>query len=115
MKGNSDALSGALGNLIENALRHNTNNVEIDLTLKPVDDGYCIRIEDNGVGIEDDIKGQIFNPFFTTSSSGTGLGLAVVQNVILSHGGAIRLLDDKNRKYQTGAGFVICLPGMNEE
>jgi two-component system sensor histidine kinase FlrB len=115
VKGNNDAISGALGNLVENALRHGGDNVDIEMTLLAVEDGFCIRIEDNGVGIDEDIRGQIFNPFFTTSSNGTGLGLAVVQNVILSHGGAIRLLDDKNKKYETGVGFVICLPGMNQE
>jgi two-component system sensor histidine kinase FlrB len=115
VKGNNDALSGALGNLVENALRHGGDKVKIEMTLMPVEDGFCIRIEDNGVGIDEEIRAQIFNPFFTTSSNGTGLGLAVVQNVILSHGGAIRLLDDKNRKFETGAGFVICLPGMTQD
>ena len=115
VKGNNDALSGALGNLVENALRHGGDKVKIEMTLMPVEDGFCIRIEDNGVGIDEEIRAQVFNPFFTTSSNGTGLGLAVVQNVILSHGGAIRLLDDKNRKFETGAGFVICLPGMNQD
>mgnify|MGYP001552587718 FL=1 len=113
VKGNNDAISGALVNLVENSLRHGGEQVEIEMTLMPVEDGFCIRIEDNGVGIDEEIRGRVFNPFFTTSSNGTGLGLAVVQNVILSHGGAIRLLDDSNKKYETGAGFVICLPGMN--
>ena len=115
VKGNNDALAGAFANLIENAIRHGGEQVTIDLSLVPVEDGYCVRIEDDGVGIAEDIKHDIFNPFFTTSSSGTGLGLAVVQNVILAHGGAIRLLDDDKRKHDSGAGFVICLPDMNEQ
>jgi two-component system sensor histidine kinase FlrB len=115
VKGNNDALAGAIGNLIENAIRHGGEQVSIDLSLTPVEDGYCIRIEDDGTGIAEDIRHEIFNPFFTTSSSGTGLGLAVVQNVILAHGGAIRLLDDEKRRHESGAGFVICLPDMNEQ
>ncbi len=115
VKGNNDALAGALGNLIENAIRHGGEQISIDLSLTPVEDGYCIRIEDDGVGIAEDIRHQIFNPFFTTSSSGTGLGLAVVQYVILAHGGAIRLLDDNKRRHESGAGFVICLPDMSEQ
>ena len=115
VKGNNDALAGALGNLIENATRHGGESITIDLILTRVEDGYCIRIEDDGVGIADDIKHEIFNPFFTTSSSGTGLGLAVVQNVILAHGGAIRLLKDEKRNHESGAGFVICLPDMTEQ
>jgi len=112
IKGNSDALSGAIGNLIENALRHGGQRVTVSLTLMPVEDGFCIRVEDDGAGIAEDIRAKIFNPFFTTSSGGTGLGLAIVQNVVLSHGGAIRLLDDNSKQQPTGAGFVICLPGM---
>lgn len=108
--GNHDALSGAISNLIENAVRHGGDNISIEVELTPVEDGYCIMIEDDGIGIEADIRQQIFDPFFTTSSDGTGLGLAVVQNVILSHGGAIRLLDKKGSEAQKGAGFVICLP-----
>jgi two-component system sensor histidine kinase FlrB len=115
VKGNNDALAGALGNLIENATRHGGESITIDLFLARVEDGYCIRIEDNGVGIAEDIKHEIFNPFFTTSSSGTGLGLAVVQNVILAHGGAIRLLKDEKHNHESGAGFVICLPDMTEQ
>lgn len=116
VKGNNDALSGSLSNIIENALRHGGEQVNVVMTLKPVDDGYCIRIEDDGVGIDDEIRHKIFDPFFTTSSSGTGLGLAVVQNVILSHGGAIRLLDAASMQQSNGAGtgFVICLPDMQE-
>ena len=112
VKGNHDALSGAINNLIENAVRHGGTQVNIQLTLTPVEDGYCIRIEDDGVGIEAGIREQIFDPFFTTSSDGTGLGLAVVQNVVLAHGGAIRMLDDERRQNTSGAGFVICIPGM---
>lgn len=113
VKGNYDALSGAVSNLIENAVRHAGEQVNILLELTPVEDGYCIRIEDDGKGIEAEIEDHIFNPFFTTSSDGTGLGLAVVQNVVLSHGGAIRMLDKQALKNQQGAGFVICIPGMN--
>ncbi len=115
VKGNHDALSGAISNLIENSVRHGGEAVNIDLSLMPVEDGFCIRIEDDGKGIDDEIREQIFDPFFTTSSDGTGLGLAVVQNVILSHGGAIRMLNDRSRKAPTGAGFVICIPGMIKE
>ncbi len=115
IKGNHDAISGALVNLIENAIRHGGENMHIDMSLSPVEDGFCIRIEDDGVGIPDDIRKNIFNPFFTTSSDGTGLGLAVVQNVILAHGGAIQLLNQKSLKHSQGAGFVICLPAMHTD
>ncbi len=114
IKGNSDALGGAVANVIENALRHGGEKINVSMKLTPVDDGYCIRIEDDGIGIPKDIQKDIFNPFFTTSSDGTGLGLAVVQNVILSHGGAIELLNRKSTDTSCGAGFIICLPAMQD-
>jgi hypothetical protein len=49
---------------------------------------------------------NIFNPFFTTKSTGTGIGLAIVHRIITSHRGTIEV---KN-KPEGGASFVICLP-----
>ena len=69
VKGNNDALAGALGNLIENAIRHGGEQVSIDLTLMPVEDGYCVRIEDDGVGIGEDIRQEIFNPCLRSITS----------------------------------------------
>ncbi|MGD2118268.1 MAG: ATP-binding protein [Chromatiales bacterium] len=109
--GNTEALAGAFANLIENAARHGGEQVDIDVYLTPVDDGYCIRVEDNGSGIPAAIRDKVFDPFFTTSSDGTGLGLAVVQNVVLAHGGAIRLIEAASG----GAGFIICLPDLTQE
>ncbi len=48
-----------------------------------------IQIEDNGPGVPDHLKGQIFDPFVTTKPSGTGLGLALVAKIIGDHGGII--------------------------
>ena len=113
VKGNSDALCGAFVNLVENAVKHGGENINIKLTLTPVEDGFCLNIEDDGMGISEDIIDKIFDPFYTTSSDGTGLGLAVVQNVVLAHGGAIGMLDEHRKESMGGAGFVICLPGLN--
>ena len=52
--------------------------------------GHCaIIVEDSGPGIADDIRGQIFEPFFSTKEKGTGLGLATVYSVLESHGGTV--------------------------
>lgn len=48
-----------------------------------------LSVEDHGPGIPDDIREQIFNPFFTTKQQGTGLGLAIVQRIVDLHGGRI--------------------------
>jgi two-component system, NtrC family, sensor kinase len=67
-----------------------------------------IRIQDNGVGIPEDIQNQIFNPFFTTKSvdTGKGLGLSVCYRIIQSHQGTIAVESTPGN----GAMFTIKLP-----
>lgn len=105
--GNPDALLGAFSNLICNALEHGQAGVRVQVDLGRSDDGMInVRIRDNGPGIPEDIRSQVFDPFFTTRSDGTGLGLAVVQSVILAHRGRVRL----DCAEGPGACFLIELP-----
>ena len=109
--GNQDSLLGALMNLANNAIAHGGAEVLLQIEMKCASDAVLeILISDNGIGISEDIKEQIFNPFFTTSSDGTGLGLAVVQSVILAHEGNITLISS----VLGGASFKICLPVWQE-
>jgi len=64
-----------------------------------------LHIKDNGVGIPDDVREKIFQPFFTTKAMGTGLGLAVVRRIIEGHGGSIELAGSEG-----GTDFRIELP-----
>lgn len=101
--GRQDALQGVLGNLIDNALQHGANEIRISLS-----GGERINLifSDNGYGIPAEYRGRIFDPFFTTRSGGTGLGLAVVQNVILSHHAEIQL----SEAGRDGAVFELEFP-----
>ena len=65
-----------------------------------------IMILDNGPGIEEAALGKLFRPFYTTKADGTGLGLAVVQKIIVQHGGRV---DVRNRP-EGGAAFTVTLP-----
>ncbi len=65
-----------------------------------------IRISDTGPGIDQTIRAKLFQPFFTTKKSGTGLGLNICQKIIRAHGGNITLEQSRRR----GCTFVICLP-----
>jgi signal transduction histidine kinase len=65
-----------------------------------------ITVFDNGPGIEANAMVKLFRPFFTTKANGTGLGLAVVQKIIVQHGGQV---EARNRP-EGGAAFIVTLP-----
>jgi signal transduction histidine kinase len=71
------------------------------------DSGYQrITVFDNGPGIPAASLAKLFRPFFTTKANGTGLGLAVVQKIIVQHGGQVIA---RNRP-EGGAAFIVTLP-----
>ncbi len=72
--------------------------------------GQRISITDNGPGIPAEALTKIFMPFYTTKSNGTGLGLAVVQKIVVQHGGSI----DARNQSQGGAEFIVWLPFVRE-
>mgnify|MGYP001215858743 CR=1 FL=1 len=84
-----------------------SGTIEIETKLK---NKSCIEItiSDNGPGIPEDIKGKVFDPFFTTREpgKGTGLGLSVSYGIVKKHGGEIFVQDGA----EEGARFVIDLP-----
>ncbi|MBY0578130.1 MAG: GHKL domain-containing protein [Burkholderiales bacterium] len=106
LKGSRKALSGALLNLLENAMQASTSGGRITLCANQ-EDGYAvIAVKDEGRGVESRVRERLFEPFFTTRQEGTGLGLAIVRAVVQSHGGRITV------KSATGHGseFILELP-----
>lgn len=103
--GNRDALVGAICNLLENSLNHCAEAPQLSLSLACDERMAVLHIRDNGPGVPADVRERIFDPFFTTRERGTGLGLAVVQSVLLAHDGSIRLCESDR-----GACFELRLP-----
>ena len=65
-----------------------------------------ISVSDNGPGVPNDVAERVFRPFFTTKAHGTGLGLALVQKIIVTHNGRVTAGNDDGG----GARFVVTLP-----
>ena len=68
--------------------------------------GIEIALHDTWPGVPEEVREQIFNPFFTTKSSGVGLGLSIVSKIVDDHGGWIRV-ESRTAK---GACFRVLLP-----
>jgi PAS domain S-box-containing protein len=65
-----------------------------------------ISVSDNGPGVPEDVADRVFRPFFTTKAHGTGLGLALVQKIVVTHNGRVTVGNDDGG----GARFVVTLP-----
>ena len=97
-------LRQALFNLILNAVQAANGNGEIEVFAQRVSASEAlIEIRDNGPGVAPENRTEIFKPYFTTQKTGTGLGLAVVQQIVLAHGWEIECLPNN----PTGAIFRI--------
>ena len=89
-------LEPVLLNLLRNAYQatQHLENPEIRLTGSLNRRGnIVIAVADNGPGVPDDLSKKIFVPFFTTKEQGSGVGLALARQVMIAHGGFIRLGD----------------------
>lgn len=104
----SGQMQRALLNLMFNALDAASDEGTVWVFVKNgATPGTCaIHVADNGPGVPEDIKDQIFNPFFTTKDSGTGLGLAIAHRIAEAHGGRVEVMD----RAGGGAEMVLTLP-----
>jgi signal transduction histidine kinase len=89
--GDRALLRQALTNLIANAEQATPGGGHITLAAQRVEGGIEISVTDEGVGIPEDLQTRVFDLYFTTKEDGTGIGLAVVHQVVQLHGGRIRL------------------------
>ena len=97
-----------LTNLVKNALQatEETENPEIIVDVSSESEFLKISVSDNGKGIANELKELIFEPKFTTKTSGMGLGLAMIKNIIEAYDGNISFTSEKNK----GTTFTVILP-----
>lgn len=119
--GDTDLLHRAVLNLVLNAVQFSEPGGRVEVVLEPweaegtprgtrIEDAVRLRVRDRGPGVEADEIGRIFDPFYTTRSGGSGLGLAMVHRAVEAHEGAVFV----DQPSDGGTEFVIFLPGRSE-
>ena len=93
-------------NLLLNASEAMINGGKIHIQTQLVNNFVEIVIRDNGPGLPQSVRRNLFTPFTTTKPKGLGLGLSIVKRIIDSHGGEIRLISEVGY----GTEFTIRLP-----
>lgn len=96
----------AILNLVRNALEAMPNGGTLVVSTACRGSRVVLTVRDTGKGMNEQERQQVFKPFFSTKSSGTGLGLPLTQQIVAEHGGSIRCESAPNK----GATFVIELP-----
>jgi two-component system nitrogen regulation sensor histidine kinase NtrY len=103
-----DQMKRVMINLIKNSLAAIERDGEINIKTSYDPKLQMVRLEvsDNGCGIADEDKGRLFEPYYSTKKSGTGLGLTIVNAIVADHNGYIRVRDNEPK----GTTFLIELP-----
>jgi signal transduction histidine kinase len=97
-------------NLLENSLAACVNPVQIDVTCEDavmgVVPGLRLSVRDNGPGFTSEQRQRVFERFYTTKPTGTGMGMAIARRIVEAHGGTIAVANNPS----PGAEIIISLP-----
>ena len=110
------ALTDAIENLIDNAIKYSPSGTKIAVSCTSTDHQACVEVRDQGVGISNDELPRIFDKFYRgrrgdmSNVHGTGLGLALVKATVEAHGGEVEVMSDPGR----GSCFRLRLPIVSE-
>jgi two-component system, LuxR family, sensor kinase FixL len=101
-------------NVLDNALAACQDPVEIYISCETTHmdsmPAICVRVRDNGPGLNAEQRRRIFEPFYTTKPTGTGLGMAITERLVEAHGGTITVGDGQ----PLGAEFIVTLPRKSQ-
>ena len=102
----SEQLTQALGNLIKNAIEAMPDGGTLNVSTQSVSEGTIrIEIQDTGIGMSPETLAQIFEPYYTTKDTGTGLGMAIVQRIVTDHDGEIFVKSEEGVGTTVGIDF----------
>jgi two-component system, NtrC family, sensor kinase len=103
--GDGDQLRQVFLNLMLNAIDAMPSGGTLTVRTR-AEAAAIVEIEDTGIGIPDEIRPRLFEPFFTSKASGTGLGLAISAHIVTQHGGRIEV----ESRLANGSLFRVVLP-----
>lgn len=106
VQGDAEQIKQVLLNLTMNAIQATGDSGVVTVGARRDGRHVMLIVADDGPGVPEEMRSRIFDPFFTTRDSGTGLGLAVVQQIVTQHGGRIDVETNGSR----GARFVVSIP-----
>lgn len=107
-----DLMQQALLNVMVNGIQAMAEKGgDLDVELEPAGDAWLIRIRDEGAGIPDEIRDQIYQLYFTTKGKGSGIGLAMAFQIVQLHGGTIEFASAVGE----GTEFRIEIPAIEAE
>jgi signal transduction histidine kinase len=106
LSGDKVKLRQVLNNIVLNALQAMEGKGTLTVATRRHKEMIEMHVMDSGPGISTELKGRIFNPFFTTKRTGTGLGLSVSYGIVRAMGGSI----DVESAPGEGATFIVRLP-----
>ncbi|MEK6376111.1 MAG: HAMP domain-containing sensor histidine kinase [Acidobacteriota bacterium] len=107
-----EAVSRALLNLIDNAIKYSGDDKVLDIALRQTEEHVVIEVTDHGIGIDPTDLSRIFEPYYraqfsdTQTRRGAGLGLTLVQQIVASHGGTIEV----ESQPRSGSTFRLLFP-----
>lgn len=112
----AEKLEIILTNLISNAFKYTKEGGTVTLTVRNREDAVCFAVEDNGIGIAEEMRNTIFENFFRTErgkkqGEGDGMGLSFVKTLVELHGGEIRVESEVNQ----GSAFLFTIPRKEQE
>ena len=112
VKIDKNAMKLAVNNLLDNAVKFSSENSEIKVTLEKKEEKILLKIKDDGIGIPKNEQLKIFEKFYRGkdvshfSTTGTGLGLTIVKQIVEAHGGEIQVESEPGK----GSMFTVTIP-----
>jgi signal transduction histidine kinase len=112
LQGDREALGGALWNLLDNAVKYSPEAKQVRVVVSQVNGNVEISVRDHGSGIAREDLRRVFGRFYrgenarTQGTRGTGIGLALVKEIVDAHGGVVHVKSEPGR----GSEFTMVLP-----